>query len=192
MPFLAISRHGQFQCSNGMRRPPERPKSYRLGLPQEAYLVQITMPFSVGCLLNRRVLRLKEFLHRPEKAMTSPEEKEFLHRPEKAMTSPEEIVTYIVESSHQSVGDDCRTIFMDEEVSVSSNLIGGIEAAVFFLVALRPVKEVLISILAFQAARSKQYHSSKIVIGKDSIQITGYGPDDLERISDLPIFKKKR
>jgi hypothetical protein len=111
---------------------------------------------------------------------------------EKAMTDTQEIVTYIIESSHQSIGDDCKTVFTGEEVSVSSNLIGGIEAAVFFVVALRPVRDILSAILKFQAERTKRFHSAKIVIGKETVQITGYGPEDLERIASLPIFKNKR
>ena len=42
-------------------------------------------------------------------------------------------------------------------------------------------------ILKFQAEREKRFQSSKIVIGKEAIEITGYGPGDLKKISELPM-----
>lgn len=100
-----------------------------------------------------------------------------------------QVITYIVEASDRDLGADCRDAFPDAEVSVSSNLVGGVEIAVFFLAALRPAKEILALILSFQAERTKRFSSSKIVIGQDGFQITGYGPEDLEHITALPIFR---
>jgi hypothetical protein len=103
------------------------------------------------------------------------------------MSANEAIISYIIETMDRAVGDECEAAFPGDEVSVSSNLIGGLEIAIFFAVALRPAKEILAMILKFQTDREKRFQSAKIVIGKDAMEITGYGPSDLKEISKLPM-----
>lgn len=98
------------------------------------------------------------------------------------------LVTFLIESNDKTLAAEAREAFAGDEVSVSSNLIGGVEIAIFFLAASKPLVDLLKAVLAFQAERAKRYQSSKIVIGADSLELSGFGPDDIERLQSLPMF----
>lgn len=100
-------------------------------------------------------------------------------------------ITFLIESADKSLADDAREAFAAEEVSISSNLIGGVEIAVFFLAAMKPVKDILKLILDFQATRGARYQTSRVTIGADSIELSGYGPDDIASLLELPMFQRR-
>ncbi|WP_457325141.1 hypothetical protein [Roseateles sp. P5_E11] len=94
-------------------------------------------------------------------------------------------LVYLLESSDQNLAGEVERSFAHDDVSVSSNFIGGAEIAIFFALALRPIRDVIKEILAFQKEKVGRYQRSKIVIGEKKIELTGYGPDDLSKIYEL-------
>ena len=101
-------------------------------------------------------------------------------------------LTYLIESSDGNLPKEVEQAFPLDEVSASSNFIGGVEVAVFLVqVAARPVRDIVKAILAFQAAKSGRYQQSKIVISADHVEVTGYGPEDIEHIMSLSMFQPR-
>ncbi len=98
------------------------------------------------------------------------------------------VLTYLIESNDKAVAADARIAFGEDNVSVSSKLIGGVEVAVFLVAMTKPLKDLLKMILDFHAAKLTQYQSSKIVFGQESVELTGYSPDDVARLHELPMF----
>jgi hypothetical protein len=100
----------------------------------------------------------------------------------------ESAVTYLIESSDKGIEQEAIATFGEDDTSVSSNFIGGVEIAVFLALGLRPIRDIIRDVLTFQAARASRYQHSKIVVGDNYIELTGYGPDDIEQIAELPMF----
>lgn len=101
----------------------------------------------------------------------------------------EMMITYLLESSDNSLPSEAERAFPLDEVSTSSNFIGGVEIAVFLVLAARPLRDIIKDVLTFQATRSGRYQQSKIVKDAEHIELTGYGPEDIEQIMSLPMFQ---
>ena len=90
----------------------------------------------------------------------------------------------VIDSTDAQLAEDLAAVFPDEDVSASDNFVGGAEIAVFFTFA----KDVLKNVLGFVAKNQSKIKSSKVTIGRSSINLEGYSADDVDKLLSSPGF----
>jgi hypothetical protein len=98
-----------------------------------------------------------------------------------AMGEPElEDFVLRLEGADRSLEDELKSSFPDAIVTPADNFLGGLEIAVI----LKPVKEVLESVLQFvnRYRYRYRYKDASITIDKKKISLKGYAPGDAVKI----------
>jgi len=108
------------------------------------------------------------------------------------LNRPQDRLTLLIESADDGIADEAKSAFAPENVSASSNFVGGVSLAVFFLVTAKTLHQTLKTILDFIAQRSGRYEDAEIVVEGRKLSLKGYGPADVEQILSLPAFEKFR
>ncbi|HSU82525.1 MAG TPA: hypothetical protein VLR69_08900 [Thermoanaerobaculia bacterium] len=83
-----------------------------------------------------------------------------------------------LEGADRSLEDELKSSFPDAIVTPADNFLGGLEIAVI----LKPVKEVLESVLQFVNRYRDRYKDASITIDKKKISLKGYAPGDAVKI----------
>lgn len=109
--------------------------------------------------------------------------------------SPEESrgdITLLIESSDETLVNDVNDQFGEDNVSGSSNFIGGVSIAVFLVASIKSLQPVVKTILDFLARRKGRYDDARIVYDGRKIDLKGYSADEAEKILNHPVFDKLR
>lgn len=100
--------------------------------------------------------------------------------------------TLLIECSDDQLVNSINKEFGVENVSPSSNFIGGISVAVFLTASLRTLRETIKNILDFFAKKKGKYEGARIVYDGKKLDLKGYSPEDVDKILDHPAFEKLR
>jgi hypothetical protein len=101
-------------------------------------------------------------------------------------------LTLLIECSNDGLTADVSAEFGEDNISASSNFIGGASIAVFLVASIRTLRPTIQSILNFLAQRDGRYDDARIVYDGKKIELKGYSPDDVEKILDNSAFDKLR
>lgn len=93
-------------------------------------------------------------------------------------TTTEEIpAVLIVQTGDSKIVEELKSLFPEEDVSESKRAVGGTEFKAWFTLGSDIIGKVLTKLSANHTAK----HSAEIVIGKESISITGSSLEDAEK-----------
>lgn len=101
-------------------------------------------------------------------------------------------MTLLIECSDDTLLSDVSAEFGEDNVSGSSNFIGGVSIAAFLVVSVKTLQPTIKSILDFLAQRGGRYDNARIVFDGKKIELKGYSPDEVENILGNPVFDKLR
>lgn len=100
-------------------------------------------------------------------------------------------LTLLIDGNEEELVKDAEQEFGADNVSQSSNFIGGVSIAVFLIVSTaRALQPTIKNILDFLSQRNSRYDEAHISYDGKKIELKGYSPDDVERILKNPVFEK--
>jgi hypothetical protein len=97
---------------------------------------------------------------------------------------PEIVFTFT--ALDDSAGPAAEAEFGKDNVSASKRMTGELLYQVF----IKPLVEILGKILDWRASQAKKIANAKLIIGKNEINLEGYGADDAERLLNSEGFQK--
>jgi hypothetical protein len=97
---------------------------------------------------------------------------------------PEIVFTFT--ALDDSAGPAAEAAFGKDNVSASKRMTGGMPYEVF----IKPLVEILGKLLAWRARQAKKIANAKLRIGKNEINLEGYGADDAERLLNSEGFQQ--
>lgn len=97
---------------------------------------------------------------------------------------PEIVFTFT--ALDESPGPAAEAAFGKDNVSASKRMTGGMPYEVFIM----PAVEILGKVLDWCARQAKKIAKPKLMIGKDEINLEGYGADDAERLLNSKGFQQ--
>jgi hypothetical protein len=101
-------------------------------------------------------------------------------------------VTLLIECSNDRLTADVSAEFGEDNISASSNFIGGASIAVFLVASIKTLRPTIQSILDFLAKRDGRYDDAIIVYDGQKIELKGYSPEEVEKILNNPAFDRLR
>lgn len=101
-------------------------------------------------------------------------------------------LTLLIDCSSDGLVDNIKDKFGNENVSISSNFIGGVSVAVFLVASIKSLQPIIKTILDFLSQRNDRYDDARIVYDGNKIDLKGYSPEDVEKILNNSTFDKLR
>lgn len=109
-----------------------------------------------------------------------------------SMEMDQAAITVLIECTEESFTGDVKDQFGEENVSESSNFIGGVSIAVFLVATAKSLQPILKSVLDFLAKRKGRYDDATIVYDGKKINLKGYSADEAEKLLNNSVFDNLR